>query len=100
MREVKEGETRGMVWERSKRLRFQVSRFGSTHQTTYHRISTRRGQWEIRVFFLECTEGNLEFEVKWGKGPSSGDRDAILEAVLTHRAALLLEWGNKVCPSK
>ena len=60
----------------------------------------RRGQWEIRVFFLECTHGNLVDERKWGRrGPSATDRAAILRAVLEHRVALLEEWERKVCKS-
>jgi hypothetical protein len=74
--------------------------FNSSDHIPPHLHAKRRGQWEVRIFFLECTNGNLAFEIKWGKGPGSGDRTAILKAVLTHRAALLLEWGNKVCTSE
>jgi hypothetical protein len=49
------------------------------------------------VFFLTCTDGYLDFNVKWGKGPSAADRRAILESALNHRAALLQEWETKVC---
>lgn len=50
------------------------------------------------MFFLECTESDLAFDLKWGrKGPSSGDRDTILRAVLDYRTALLQEWEEKVC---
>ena len=60
-----------------------------------------RGKWEIRVFFLECTDGDLVFELKWGrKGPASAERATILRAVVKHRVALLLEWEDKVCKSK
>jgi hypothetical protein len=65
-----------------------------------HFHAKRRGQWEIRVFFLECTEHRLSFNVKWGRrGPSAADRAAILELVLEQRAALLQEWEQKVCRS-
>lgn len=65
-----------------------------------HFHAGRRGQWEIRVFFLECTEGNLVYERKWGRrGPSATDRTAILQAVLEHRVDLLEEWERKVCKS-
>jgi hypothetical protein len=61
-----------------------------------HFHAKRRGQWEIRVFFLECTDNNLSFNVKWGRrGPSAADRAAILELVLGHRAVLLQEWELK-----
>ena len=60
-----------------------------------------RGKWEIQVFFLECTDGDLVFELKWGrKGPSSAERATILRAVLEHRVALLREWEDKGCKSK
>jgi hypothetical protein len=60
----------------------------------------RRGEWEIRVFFLECSEGHVDYERKWGgKEPSSADRTAILAGVLEHRVALLDEWERKVCKS-
>jgi hypothetical protein len=63
-----------------------------------HFHASRRGAWEIRVFFMECVEGTLVYEKKWGrKGPSAGDRAAILAAVLEHRVALLQEWEQKVC---
>ena len=63
-----------------------------------HIHASRRGQWEIRVFFLECTDSNFVSELKWGrKGPSAVDRTAILSAVLQHRVALLEEWERKVC---
>jgi hypothetical protein len=71
--------------------------FNSSDHIPPHLHVSRRGQWEIRVFFLECTERNLVFELKWGRnGPSSTDRKLILESVLSHRAALLREWGEKV----
>jgi len=63
-----------------------------------HIHAGRRGQWEIRVFFLECTDNSLVFEIKWGrKGPSAVDRATILKAALQHRVALLEEWEEKVC---
>jgi hypothetical protein len=67
-----------------------------------HFHAKRRGQWEIRVFFLTCTDKNLDFNVKFQfgkKGPSAADQAAILELVLEHRAALLQEWEKKVCKS-
>ena len=65
-----------------------------------HFHASRRGQWEIRVFFLECTDTNLVFNVKWGRqGPSATDRSAILGPVLEHRVKLLQEWEQKVCKS-
>ncbi|MGA3212341.1 MAG: DUF4160 domain-containing protein [Terriglobales bacterium] len=76
--------------------------FNSNDHIPPHFHAKRPGEWEIRVFFLECTAGNLAFQIKWGKkkGPLSGERAAMLAAVLKHRAALLKEWEQKVCTSK
>jgi hypothetical protein len=65
-----------------------------------HLHAGRRGEWEISVFFLECSDSHFVFELKWGKkGPSGSDRAAILQAVLEHRVALLQEWERKGCKS-
>lgn len=71
--------------------------FNSSDHAPPHIHVGRRGQWEIRVYFLECTPTALACSVKWGVGPPPADRKAILAAVLAHRAALLLEWEHKVC---
>ena len=72
--------------------------FNSSDHLPQHLHVKRRSEWEIRVFFLECTEDNLACDHKWGrKSPSATDRAAILEAVLEHRVALLEEWERKVC---
>jgi hypothetical protein len=74
--------------------------FHSSDHLPQHLHVKKRGEWEIRVFFLECTAGNLVHEHKWGrKSPSAADRSAILAAVLEHRVALLDEWERKVCQS-
>lgn len=58
----------------------------------------RRGEWEIRVFFLLCTDTKLEFNCKWGKkDPPAKALAAILKAVVDHQAELLKEWEQKVC---
>jgi hypothetical protein len=74
--------------------------FNSSDHLPPHFHVKRRGDWEIRVFFLECAENNLDCEHKWGrKSPSAADRAAILKAVLDHRVTLLEEWERKVCKS-
>jgi Domain of unknown function (DUF4160) len=74
--------------------------FNSSDHLPPHLHVKRRGDWEIRVFFLECTENNLDCEQKWGrKGPSAINRAAILKAVLEHRVTLLEERERKVCKS-
>jgi hypothetical protein len=57
------------------------------------------GEWEIRVFFLECTEDHLSFEVKWPptfQRPPGKVGKNLLKLVLQHRGALLEEWEIKV----
>jgi hypothetical protein len=74
--------------------------FNSSDHLPPHLHAKRQGEWEIRVFFLECTEGNLAYQKKWGRRePSHADRTAILSGVLGHRVALLEEWEQKVCKS-
>lgn len=71
--------------------------FNSVDHPPPHFHARRRGEWEIRVLFLLCTKRDLRFTKKWGrKDPTANHRDAILEKVLVHRTALLLEWEKKV----
>ena len=64
-----------------------------------HIHAKRRGAWEIRVYFLLCAEGSLEFDYKWGRGVTAAFKSRILQKVLEHQAALLVEWETKVCRS-
>jgi len=74
--------------------------FNSSDHLPPHVHIKRRGKWEIRVFFLDCTDSRLEFELKWGKkGPPAPIRATIRKAVVEHRMALLSEWERKVCRS-
>lgn len=64
-----------------------------------HFHEKRKGEWEIRVWFLTCSTGRLDFQFKWpsrGGMVDSTDQKEILQAVLKHREALLIEWGQKV----
>jgi len=73
--------------------------FNSEDHLPYHFHAKKPGWWEIRVPFLECTDSNLAFELKWlkkGRGPIGNEKKKILEAVLTHRPELLAEWDAKV----
>ena len=72
--------------------------FNSSDHQPPHFHAKRRGEWEIRVFFLLSGAGDLSYEIKWGSDPSRSDRDAILDEVLAHRAELFEEWEAKVCP--
>jgi hypothetical protein len=57
--------------------------------------------YEIRVYFLDCTENYLAMEIKWprnGKGPDGREARELLDLVLANRVQLLEEWERKVCP--
>ncbi len=41
--------------------------FNSSDHDPPHIHVTRRGKWEIRVFFLMCTDAKLDFNRKWGR---------------------------------
>ena len=71
--------------------------FNSNDHLPPHFHALRTGQWEIRVYFLECVPGHLEYDVKWGRSPSGGDRRTLLGLVLGARVELLVEWEQKVC---
>ena len=74
--------------------------FNSSDHLPPHLHVKRRGEWEIRVYFLLCTDGRLEFDRKWGKkDPPAATQAAIHKSVLKHRAGLLAEWEKKVCSS-
>jgi hypothetical protein len=73
--------------------------FYSSDHLPAHIHVRRAGEWEIRVYLLECTEGYLACDRVWGGEPSKRHRKMILEGVLQHRAALLEEWERKVWPS-
>ena len=71
--------------------------FHSSDHLPEHIHVARRGMWEIRVYFLLCSPQKLEYDIKWGKGPTTVIQARILKAVLEHRSALLAEWERKVC---
>lgn len=71
--------------------------FNSSDHLPPHIHVKRRGEWEIRVFFLLCSDSHLEFNRKWGrKDPPVATKAAIREAVVEHRVELLREWEQKV----
>lgn len=65
-----------------------------------HLHATKVGHWEIRVYLLTTTEHSLAFDLKWpkkaGAGPSAAIQRTLAKAVAANRAALLLEWEQKV----
>lgn len=61
------------------------------------------GKWEIRVYFLTCTEGFLDLKYKKPPNPpadfdgiSKGEIKELLEQIVKHRGQLLREWETKV----
>jgi len=73
--------------------------FNSEDHLPQHIHVKKVANWEIRVYFLTCTHGHLDFDVKWQatqRGPSSKECKVILEAVPQYRVELLDEWTRKV----
>ena len=73
--------------------------FYSNDHRPPHFHAKRKGQWELRVKFLEFSTSEM-FEVVWlkGKEASRGDTKLLKEMAVRHRAELLEEWENKVQP--
>lgn len=71
--------------------------FNSSDHLPPHFHMTKMGEWEIRVYFLRCAQGHLDFDIKWGKGASGKLLGELLRLVLEKRIALLEEWELKVC---
>jgi len=72
--------------------------YSSSDHLPPHLHARRRGEWEIRVYFLLCTDDELVFDCKWAKkDPSTKVLSRIRKAVVEHRAELLREWEQKVC---
>ena len=73
--------------------------FNSSDHLPPHFHARKPDTWEIRVYFLLCTETSMIYDVKWpphDSGPSRKDRQPILNGVLENRTALLREWQTKV----
>jgi hypothetical protein len=64
-----------------------------------HFHAKRRGQWEVRVFFLEGSTSKM-FEVVWIKVREvpRADLKLLEENVAGKRAEILEEWERKVLP--
>ena len=78
----------------------RVSIFGSTHTIHLppHVHVRRRGEYELRIYFLLCTNQTLVYDVKWGKEPAAKVRDELRDLAVANRVALIDEWERKVCP--
>jgi hypothetical protein len=61
-----------------------------------HFHARRRGQWHVRVYFLEAKARMLE-RVAGPRGVlSAADRSALCDVAELYREELLLEWEQKV----
>ena len=74
--------------------------FNSNDHLPPHFHVNRTGEWEIRIYFLRCSESLLDFDIKWGDGPSGRVQRELLTTVLANRTALLEESEQKVCVQK
>lgn len=71
--------------------------FNSNDHRPAHFHAGKSDEWEIRVYFLTCTGAGLDYDIKWGSGPSGAEERVLLGHALANRGALLEEWGRKVC---
>jgi len=74
--------------------------FNSNDHLPPHFHVNKIGEWEIRIYFLGCSDGFLDFDIKWGDGPTSKVQKELLMTVLAERTALFMEWERKVCMQK
>ncbi|MCG6925648.1 MAG: DUF4160 domain-containing protein [Acidobacteria bacterium] len=73
--------------------------FSSSDHLPPHFHARRAGEWEIRVFFLLCTDRHLEVSVKWrDRNRSIGRKhlEALREAAVQFREEIMEEWEVKV----
>lgn len=73
------------------------------HRPPHLHVLKPGGQWELRVYFMSCTEEFLHFEYKKPPNPpanfdgiSKSERKELLAKICQNRAELLGEWERKV----
>jgi Domain of unknown function (DUF4160) len=73
--------------------------FFSNDHLPPHFHAKRKGQWEVRVYFLGSRTSEM-FDVVWLKGKEVPRVDTKLleEMVTTYRVEILEEWESKVQP--
>lgn len=71
-----------------------AARFFSSDHAPPHFHLQRRGEWEVRVYFLN--NERAMFDLVWGKEPSPAMLRLVADAVNQNRMALLREWTAKV----
>ncbi len=72
--------------------------FNSHDHPPPHFHARRAGVWEVRVYFLTCSECSLDYDLKWGRLPSGRELRELVAGVVEHRVTLLEEWEAKVNP--
>lgn len=66
-----------------------------------HFHARRKGQWEVRVYFLESATDKMFSVIRQtGKGVPRADCKLIETKVAEHRARILREWEIKVQPDE
>jgi hypothetical protein len=73
--------------------------FNSSDHLPPHFHARKPGTWEIRVYFLLCTEKSMVYDIKWPShdpGPSRKEQERMLNGILENRVNLLREWQYKV----
>lgn len=71
--------------------------FHSSDHRPPHFHCSKTSEWEIRVYFLTCSESDgLDYDIKWGKDPKHSLKQKLNKLVIKHRLELLEEWENKV----
>ena len=73
------------------------------HMQPHFHALKQGGKWEIRVYFLTCTDDFLDLDYKQPSnqpltfdGISKSERKELLEKIIANRAELLAEWETKV----
>lgn len=75
--------------------------FNSSDHMPPHFHASRRGEWEVRVFFLLCTEERLEWSLKWKDQRRAipwRALEALRDGSVRFRVELFAEWEAKVEP--
>ncbi len=75
--------------------------FNSSDHLPPHFHASRRGEWEVRVFFLLCTEERIEWSLKWKDQRRAIPRqalEALRDGSVRFRLEPLAEWEAKVEP--
>jgi hypothetical protein len=71
--------------------------FFSNDHLPPHFHAKRKGQWEVRVYFLESRTSEM-FNVVWPRGKEipRSDTKFLEQMVFKHRVEILEEWEAKV----